>query len=263
MSTNPGAVYLMYHELELPGRPMCRDEAGYVRYVVTEADFRAQMQDLRARGRRGMSVGEALVSPSASGVALTFDDGCETDLIAAAPLLKEMSFNATFYITVGFLDRRGYLSRSQLRELPALGFEIGSHSVTHRYLTDVNESSLRDEIEGSKKKLEEIVNRPVVHFSCPGGRFDPRAVAVARDSGYLSFATSETRVNTAATSRYALGRVAILRGMPLPEFQEISEGQGLWKRRARQSARTFVRNVIGNSLYDQLRAQLLRRHSDK
>jgi len=259
MTRGARIVYLMYHELEMPGRRMCQDEPGYVRYVLAETDFRAQIQDLYARRNQGMSVGEALRSPHANGVVLTFDDGCETDLIVAAPLLAELSFNATFYITVGFLDRPGYLSRGQLRELAALGFEIGSHSVTHPYLNDLSDSSLRHEIEDSKTMLEQIIGRPVLHFSCPGGRRDKRTVSAAREAGYISLATSETKTNTPSTNSFALGRVAMLRGTSLSEFQKISAGHGIWKRHTKESVRLLVRNLVGNSLYDKLRSVLLQR----
>ena len=252
-----GAVYLMYHELEMSGRRLCQQEPGYMRYVVPVAEFRAQMMDLRARGLRGMSVGQALAS-QADDVVLTFDDGCETDLIAVAPILKENSFDATFYITVGFLEHRGYLSRSQLRDLADLGFEIGSHSLTHPYLDDVSDSDLKRELLESKQILEDITRRAVVHFSCPGGRFDKRTVAATRDAGYLSLSTSEARINTTATNSYALGRVAILRGTSLAQFQRLSRGEGLWKQRVTKSGRSLVKSLVGNSAYDRLRGWLLR-----
>ena len=32
-------LYLMYHELETPGRPLCHSEPGYVRYILADADL--------------------------------------------------------------------------------------------------------------------------------------------------------------------------------------------------------------------------------
>src|ERR1041384_2350901 len=132
-------VYLMYHELELPERALCQSDPGYVRYVLKADDFRQQIAHLRAEDMRGVSVGEAWSKTDEQGarVVITFDDGCETDLIVAAPVLKEAGFNATFYVTVEHLGRRGYLSVGQLRELSESGFEIGSHSLTHSYLHDL------------------------------------------------------------------------------------------------------------------------------
>ena len=120
--TSRGIVFLMYHELELPGRALAGLEPGYVRYILTETTFRAQIDCLRANGWRGLNVSEALLYPAENSVAITVDDGCETDLIAAAPILLEARCHATFYVTAGFLDKSGYLSTAQLRQLHALGF---------------------------------------------------------------------------------------------------------------------------------------------
>jgi len=81
-----GTVCLMYHELELPGRRLCQSEEGYVRYVVSLETFRSQLKVLRDAGLTGISVSQML--DGKRGVAITFDDGCETDVLAAAPLLR-------------------------------------------------------------------------------------------------------------------------------------------------------------------------------
>jgi len=258
-----GVVFLMYHELEVPGRALCRSEAGYSRYVVKESQFRSQIHWVQEAGWRGLSVGEALAFVPRNGceprsVAVTFDDGCESDLITAAPILKEAGFNATFYITVRFLGQRGYMKQGQLRKLAALGFEIGCHSMTHAYLTDLDDRGLQREISEAKAELEEIIGKPVEHFSCPGGRCDARVIQVARLAGYRSVANSRVRQNGPATDSFDLGRIAILRGTELQAFQEICRAEGLWKIQAGNRLRGAAKQVLGNSLYDRGRAFLLR-----
>ncbi len=198
-----GVVFLMYHELETPGRVLRQAEPGYVRYIVRASDFRAQMELLRNEGWKGLSVGDAVASFADKTVAITFDDGCETDLLSAAPILREFDFGATFYITSGWSGQPGYLAHSQIRELSSLGFEIGCHSMSHLYLTDLDDAGLRREIVDAKLFLEKVISRPVEHFSCPGGRFDRRVANVARDAGYRTVATSETEANTPATDSFA------------------------------------------------------------
>jgi peptidoglycan/xylan/chitin deacetylase (PgdA/CDA1 family) len=249
----------MYHEIELPGRQLCQFEPGYVRYIVTEADFRRHLQQLKANAWAGMSVGKALSSPTVPGVVFTFDDGCETDLITAAPLLKEAGFGATFYVTVGFLGKRGYLSPQQVRELSDLGFEIGCHSMTHPYLSDLPTEGLPAEIATPKARLEQMTGREVAHFSCPGGRFDARVIQSAREAGYRSLATSQAIQNTRRTNRFALGRVAILRHTAIQQFWRACQGRGLWWTRWSDQARATAKTVLGNSIYDKTRAALLRR----
>jgi peptidoglycan/xylan/chitin deacetylase (PgdA/CDA1 family) len=254
----PGIVFLMYHELELPGRPLCQSEPGYVRYILPEKSFRSQMTWL-AQGRwRGLSVSEALEYPSAECVAITFDDGCETDLISAAPILKERGFHATFYVTVGLVGKPGYLSPAQLRELRDNGFEIGCHSMTHAYLDDLDPAGLRVEIVDAGKKLEQMIGDKVLHFSCPGGRFDERSLKLAREAGYRSFSNSRTQPNSSASDPYRLGRVAILRGTDQTTFQGICTGQALWRMRVSESVRGAAKRAMGNAVYDRLRALMLK-----
>jgi peptidoglycan/xylan/chitin deacetylase (PgdA/CDA1 family) len=251
-------VFLMYHELEILGRPLCQSEPGYARYVLLDSDFRAQMDYLKGLGWQGLSVGQALQFPEGRNVTITFDDGCETDLLAAAPILQQAGFNATFFITVGRLGKPGYLSKAQLKELSE-GFQIGSHSMTHAYLTDLDENGLRHEICDSKLQLEQIIGKPVDHFSCPGGRCDQQVVAVARAAGYKTLATSRIQANSRKTDLFALGRVAILRGIPLTTFAALCAGRSLSRMRLQSMFRGVARQLLGNSFYDRVRATLLHR----
>jgi len=220
MKSRTATVYLMYHELEVPGRELCQSEPGYVRYVVTESRFREQLARLEEKGFRGLSVTEALRTPTPPhphtstlphrpGIAITFDDGSESDLIAAAPALKERGFNATFYAVPAFLGQRGYLSERQLRELSDLGFEIGCHSMSHAFLTDLDADQLHVEIAGAKERLEQLTGRRVDHLACPGGRWNRRVSQTAELAGYRSVATSRIAANSTVADPFRLARLVV------------------------------------------------------
>jgi peptidoglycan/xylan/chitin deacetylase (PgdA/CDA1 family) len=251
-------VFLMYHELELPGRALCHTEPGYVRYVLRASGFRQQMELLKSKGWRGTSVGEAVGQFSKNTVAITFDDGCETDLLAAAPVLREFGFGATFFITSGWLGRQRFLGASQLRELASLGFEIGSHSMTHAHLTDLDDAALPREISGSKQELEQILGQPIKHFSCPGGSYDARVARFARGAGYRTVSTSQIRANTSRTDTFALGRVAVMHHTSATEFWNVCQDRGLWRPGFSAQLRDAVRNTLGKSAYERLRKTMLR-----
>ena len=251
-------VFLMYHELELTGRRLCQAEPGYARYVLPESDFRAQVDYLKSNGWQGLSVGQAIRFPEASSVAITFDDGCETDLLAAAPILERAGLNATFFVTAGRIGSHGFLSIPQLRELNRRGFEIGCHSMTHAYLSDLDEQGQHREIAEAKTQLEQMIGCSVDHFSCPGGRFDVRALRVARDAGFQTVSTSRIQGNSQDTNLFGLGRVAMLRGVPLKTFAKICDGSVLPRLRAQSTLREAAKQVLGNKFYDRVRATLLR-----
>ncbi len=251
-------VFLMYHELEMAHRPVSVTDPGYMRYVVTADSFREQMNWLRQEGWRGKSVSQALEFSGQPGVALTFDDGCETDLLAAAPILQTHEFNATFYITVAFLGRRGHLTAVQLRELASLGFEIGCHSMTHAYLDDLNQEGLEREIVQAKHELEDIIGKPVAHFSCPGGRFDSRVTQQVEAAGYRTMATSQVGAHASASNPFSLGRCAVLRDLQPMGFQRLCSGEDLWKIRLRGSVQDAGKRLLGNALYGRVRSAILK-----
>jgi peptidoglycan/xylan/chitin deacetylase (PgdA/CDA1 family) len=250
------AVFLMYHELELPGRALCQSEAGYVRYILSAEEFADQMDQMSALGLRGVSLSDALKFSEPS-VGITFDDGCETDLLSAAPILKNHNFGATFFVVSGFVGKPGYLSQLQVRELATLGFEIGCHSMTHPYLPDLDDAGLHHEIADAKTVLEQIIGKSVKHFSCPGGRYDSRAIRVAKDAGFVTVSTSVPSANTARTDRFSLGRVAITRGIKSSKFQQLCRGESLWRLNVQGGIRNGIKRLLGNAVYDRLRSSLL------
>jgi peptidoglycan/xylan/chitin deacetylase (PgdA/CDA1 family) len=255
---NDRTVFLMYHEIEAVGRALCEPEPGYVRYAVSEIVFRRQLAHLRAGGYSGISVGQALAADyDEPAVVITFDDGCETDALVAAPLLAQFGFKATFYVIAGRVGLRGYLSPAQLRELSVAGFEIGCHSMTHSYMDELNDAQLRIELAEAKDRLEQITHSPVAHFSCPGGRWSRSLARSAAEVGYASIATSRVDTNTPMTSRFNLARVAVMRDMDSATFARIVRGEGLTARRARAGLLNAAKAILGNSAYERVRARVL------
>lgn len=260
--TPSGTLFLMYHELESSGRPLCSREAGYVRYVVTQEDFRAQLEAIHAAELHGVSVGEALHNFERGMdryVALTFDDGCETDLRTAAPMLRDQGFNATFFIVAGFVGKAGFLSGNQLRELHDSGFEIGSHSMTHRHLSDLADGELREELHASKDRIEQLIGSRVAHLSCPNGRWSPRVAQLAREAGYRAICTSRIDRNSADTDRSNLARLAVMRDTTSGEFSAFVDGSALPRLERKAAMLGVAKRALGNRWYDKLRSLILGR----
>jgi peptidoglycan/xylan/chitin deacetylase (PgdA/CDA1 family) len=139
-----------------------------------------------------------------------------------------------------------------------MSFEIGCHSMTHAYLTDINDTDLRREVAEAKTQLEQILGTAVEHFSCPGGRFDRRVSEAARKAGYHTVSTSRIQKNSSASDLFVLGRVAVMRSTCLARFEEICKGRNLWRMNLEVQARAATRKLLGNSMYDRLRSSVLR-----
>src|SRR5882762_6392399 len=65
-------------------------------------------------------------------VVLTFDDAVKSHHVMVAPLLKDLGFGATFFITHRWMtDSQNFMNWQDIKEIYEMGFEIGNHSWTH------------------------------------------------------------------------------------------------------------------------------------
>jgi peptidoglycan/xylan/chitin deacetylase (PgdA/CDA1 family) len=102
-------------------------------------------------------------------------------------------------------DWAGMMTWDQLRELQKKGHEVGSHSVTHPLLPDLSTTELREEIAGSRSRLQSMTGGEVASFCYPNGSYDARCLEAVRDAGYLCAVTTEWGLNRAG-SPYELKR---------------------------------------------------------
>jgi peptidoglycan/xylan/chitin deacetylase (PgdA/CDA1 family) len=113
-------------------------------------------------------------------LAITFDD-CYRDNLFAARILAEHGLHATFFLPTAFVEtdhvfawdmhlpRMPNLTWDDVREMVRLGFEIGSHTVTHANLGRLGLEEATEELARSKATLEKQLDRPVRWFAYPFG----------------------------------------------------------------------------------------------
>lgn len=129
-------------------------------------------------------------------IAICFDDGYKNVIDHAYPVLKKYSAAATVFIITDFIGRKNmwdvnlggiqyeHLSKENIQKLVDAGWEIGSHSVSHRSLRGVNEQELNYQLSHSKRILEKMFSRPVHYFTPPFGTVSPRINSAALKHGY-------------------------------------------------------------------------------
>jgi peptidoglycan/xylan/chitin deacetylase (PgdA/CDA1 family) len=254
-----GTPVLMYHEVLAPGASPARPGAGYARYCITDSDLAAHLDAIRANGGRGAGIGASLASRDPANVVITFDDGCATDLLVAAPLLAERGFGATSYITTDWIGTAGFLDERQVRELSDAGIEIGTHGTDHTYLADLSPERIREQLASSRDRLEQITARPVRHMSCPGGRWSATVAEIAAETGYESVTDSTPVLFTENAGRMRIGRFAILAGTEPDVIADLVR-DGRWRASPTKTlALRAAKSLLGNRLYDRLRGLLLER----
>jgi peptidoglycan/xylan/chitin deacetylase (PgdA/CDA1 family) len=88
---------------------------------------------------------------------------------------------------------RVMMNWEQVRELHRQGHVVGSHTLTHPNLAQVREDEAAWELRESKRRLDEVLGSPVVHFSYPSPILQPHwtheTVALCHEYGYQTAAT--------------------------------------------------------------------------
>jgi peptidoglycan/xylan/chitin deacetylase (PgdA/CDA1 family) len=134
---------------------------------------------------------EQPLAPGSRCVAVTFDDGWQSFAEIALPELQRREIPVTLFAIPGRLGERlepnidePLVSQMQLRRLAALGVTIGSHSLTHCPLTEVEDDAAFYELRESRRVLSEMLKRDVTLFAFPFSQSNERLIALCREAGY-------------------------------------------------------------------------------
>lgn len=196
---NMGPLMLMYHSIH-PGK----GTADW-RWAVSRQRFRDHLDLLTDLGWSTTTMAELVANPERfheRTVVITFDDGYLDNLVAAEELHKR-GMRASFFMVSGSIggepawppDGRPsgrLLDNAELRAMQTTGMEIGSHTVSHARLAEVNDNHLRTELTDSKAALEDVLGSEVASFAYPYGAWDARSVNAVRAAGYRAACTTRT-----------------------------------------------------------------------
>lgn len=257
-----GFPALMYHKIESDECPVVKAEEK--RYAVGLDEFVRQLDLIAASRQRCPALSRAAVmlaqgeSPS-SITLITFDDGNRSDSIHALPALVQRGLIATFFVTIERFGKADGVDAGMIRELYAAGMEIGSHGLTHRFLTLLSDDEVRRELEVSRDVLSEVTGSEVKSFAPPGGRVDDRVAALARQCGYEFVCTSRVGFNEDARRREGLKRFPVTAAMAERSFRAIIERKvgPLVPIYLRYHALRLARKMFGESFYGASRSRIV------
>ena len=211
-----GPVGLMYHSVQAG-----RNNPDWP-WAVSKQQFADQLDYLAAEGYVTPTISELLSSTQswpARTALITFDDGYADNLDACAELHKR-GMHATWFVVSGSVGRAPQwpddgrpsgrlLNASELRNMQTAGMEIGSHTVNHVRLTDVDDTSLMHELANSKAVLEDILGNAVNSFAYPYGACDMRTVEAVKQAGYRFACTTDTGWAMRDNDPYRIRRLTV------------------------------------------------------
>jgi peptidoglycan/xylan/chitin deacetylase (PgdA/CDA1 family) len=241
----------MYHRLS--DTIVDPDEAIY---TVTPSQFDVHMKTL-AENELPVVALDAFASGRFAhrAVALTFDDGCESDFSVALPVLKDYRFTAAFFVNPAQIGVPGFLTWRTVEQLADAGMTIGSHGHDHRNLSRLNPSELERQLAQSKALLEERLEREITALSLPGGKGGRPVAQLARRLGYRTILGSKPAWIHRESPPMILPRLAVRRGQSLVYFEGwVTQKMGP---RVKEAARYYtlgiLRRLVGGRLYERAR----------
>lgn len=174
-------------------------------------------------------------------VFLTFDDGHESDYEIAKPLLDKYGFKASFFISLINISENDQRWQ-QYRELAESGNTIGSHGVSHRFLSNLNKEQQLEELIISKKTIENKINREIDYFSLPGGMYNKMTIRLAKEIGYKGLLTTYFNYMGSSSIPYLLGRWSIKSSDSLETYR------GVLQKNKYVISKIILRNRLNKSL---------------
>jgi hypothetical protein len=99
------------------------------------------------------------------------------------------------------------MSEDQIRLLASQGHEIGSHTISHPLLPQLDLSSQTCEIFESREHLGEILDQKPEGFCYPNGDKDERVFELVREAGYRYACTTEYGLNQSGVEMMNLKRL--------------------------------------------------------
>ncbi|MFF7332090.1 polysaccharide deacetylase family protein [Streptomyces sp. NPDC090306] len=168
-------------------------------------------------------------------VLITFDDGYEGVHRHALPVLAELGFTATLFVTTGWIrgayDTGGALDTmldwGQVRDLAGWGVEIGGHSHTHPQLDQLDDTALWAELTRSTDIVAGELGGPPVSFAYPYGYSSRRVRRAVRRAGYRQAVAVGNALSRRAQGPYALRRLTVRRSTGMAEFERLVEGRAI------------------------------------
>ncbi len=179
--------------------------------------FAQQMDDLLRWARPVAADFKGRLADGIHHVAVTFDDGLRSFADNALPELQKRGIPSTLFVPAGNLGEEPnwpcsiqnevVMSAEEVRALPSALVTIGSHTMSHPRLADVDEATAWKELSESRNTLESLLGRPVKLFAFPHGKYNQTLIEMCCKLGYERVFTIEPALAFVTPNEFVTGRV--------------------------------------------------------
>ena len=195
---------IMYHEVTT-------DESRYSDWSISPEQLEADINYFLERGYVSITAGE-LANESMENLdgkkilLLTFDDGYAGWYTDVYPILQRTGAKATMFVVGAYINRYGYLSEDEIREMANCGLiEIGNHTdMVHQMpksslislYNSVGAGDVITDIRNNSARISKITGKSVTSIAWPYGYYTTALNnRVRNELGYTMSFSTETGVN--------------------------------------------------------------------
>lgn len=140
------------------------------------------------------------------------DDGSGKEYDIVAPIFEAKGCVYTVATRGDVIDSEGGITTQQLRNLISRGHSVCSHTWTHKDLTTLNETDIRQQYSKSIQLIETATQVKCRHLAYPFGAWNDLALNIAREYFDSALATNMENyyVSDAVLDQYAIPRLSII-----------------------------------------------------
>jgi peptidoglycan/xylan/chitin deacetylase (PgdA/CDA1 family) len=201
---------IIYHHVQDQG---VAQKNGQVALTIDTNNFRAQMQNLKARNLVTFSPQDLInffdknIGIPSKGVILTFDDAYEDFYFNAYPILRELNLQATLFVPTGLVENKGYLNWNEISEMSGSGLiYFANHTWSHKSVASSADVVEKEIITADIQLSERGLNLLKV-FAYPYGSENATAENYLETIGYKLAFSTKTGTTLCKSQRYYLPRI--------------------------------------------------------
>jgi peptidoglycan/xylan/chitin deacetylase (PgdA/CDA1 family) len=208
---------------------------------ISRKAFEEQMTWLFENNYRAITISDMLnlfekKQTSPNSVVLTFDDGYQSMLYNATPILKKFNFSATLFLITGAVGEKNYaelntaqssfpeddgpLDWNQLKSMQASCWDIQAHSQNHYIHNMISYESMEKEMKCSKKTIENNLNKKVQFYCYPCGSYNTDCLKLLKTLGYKAAFSVHPGLAKMNSDYRRLPRIEINRYTDLDSFKK-------------------------------------------
>jgi peptidoglycan/xylan/chitin deacetylase (PgdA/CDA1 family) len=254
---------IMYHDVVDAG---AYDVSGFegadaALYKVDSEQFKMHLSAIAAAVEdQPISVLELLTKRrEGTPLLVTFDDGGVSAHTHVTEILDGLRWPGHFFVTAGYIDKPGFLTKQQIQDIHRRGHIIGSHSLSHpERMSYCSQEEISREWRQSLDLLSDITGSKTRIASVPGGFYSRKVAEKAAEEGVEVLFTSEpTTRSHVVDGCLVLGRYTVQRWMSPAVVAALANGHGF--ARSKQVILWNVKKaskMLGGTRYSRLRKLL-------